>query len=713
VLLASLASAAILNGSGEFSLVQDTRGAPMDWGGVYAQGVRLTGPWRVRLGVPSGTYELGPTLERLAVQPWSLVSSHRVPGISVTQTVAPFNDPPGVLRRLELASLVDEPCPVHIETELVPYLAPVLMEGIKPYEYRVTTAASAVHVSSHGAAFALAHDPLPTSLQLSGAPWLGGQFEGELANLTAHYGVVLPPRGSAQIAWVLWGGLKRTVEAAPHAGGTALDQRADRIERGGESWIAWRSGTPRLRFPDAPWLEEAYRSARDAMRALYTAPSPDLTAVLAGYPWYSTIWGRDMGWMLPALLWLGDAEWAERSIRSIVRFQARSRLPILGGSLGELPMQVSPGPLFLYGTSDTTLYYPPLVLQLVAHGRPPSLVRELYPALGRIATWGTAKVHPVTGLLQNGTELEEMRQAAEKIGKVHYGFEAYDTTIWDSADRRDHAIDVQVLWVRALRALAEAGRAVGRSAAARPWDAAAQATARAIGERYVWAEEDYLYDSLHHDGSPVKHVRPNALQAVSAGLLDAELAHSVVLRAARPDLATDWGLRTLSSTDATYRPHAYHDGQVWSIATAWAADAALSVGEPDLGLRFLRCLADRYESEGGYGHECYRGDRPEPYDSCFLLGLSIAPFLTTLFQRLWGLSIDVPTARVTVTPQFPASWKSASLHRLRVGAGHLDLDWRPGEVTAQWSGDAPLVLGSGAQTADLSAGRAATLELTK
>ncbi|MCI4344229.1 MAG: hypothetical protein L3J87_01195 [Thermoplasmata archaeon] len=713
VLLTSLASAAILNGCGEFALLQDTRGAPMDWGGVYAQGVRLTGGWRVRLTLPGGTYELGPTLQRLALQPWSLESSHALPGVTVTQTVAPFDDPPGVLRRLELSSVADEECPVHIETDLVPYLAPVLIEGIKPYDYRVSTASSAIHVSSHGAAFALAHDPLPTALQLSGAPWLGGEFFGEVADLTAHYGVVLPPRGSAQIAWVLWGGLKRTVEAAPHAGSRALDERADRIERGAESWVRWRSGTPRLRFPDAPWLEEAYRSARDAMRSLYTAPSPELTAVLAGYPWYSTVWGRDLGWMLPALLWLGDAEWAERSIRSVVRFQARSRLPILGGTLGELPMQVSPGPIFLYGTSDTTLYYPPLILQLIAHGRPASVLQDLFPALERIGAWGAAKVHPGTGLLSNGNELESMRQAAAAIGKVHYGFEAYDTTIWDSADRRDHAIDIQVLWVLALRALGEAARSVGRPSEAKRWDAAAQATARTVGQRYRWPEEGYLYDSLQHDGSPVRHVRPNALQAVSAGLLDPELAHSVVLRAARSDLSTDWGVRTLASTDDGYRPHAYHDGQVWSIATAWAADAALAVGERELGLRFLRTLADRFQAEGGYGHECYRGDRAEPYDSCFLLGLSIAPFLTILFQRLWGLTLHAPNSRVELAPRFPSSWSSASLHRLRVGGGRLDLDWRAGEVTAQWSGSGPLALVSGAHSADLVPGRPATLEVVR
>ncbi|MCI4349979.1 MAG: hypothetical protein L3K15_00460 [Thermoplasmata archaeon] len=712
VLLTSLASAAITSGSSEFALRQDTRGAPLEWGGVYAQGVRLTGPWRVRITVPGGSVELGAsTLQRLAVYPWAAVSSHAGPSVGIVQTIAPFDDPPGVLRRLILTSTSDEPCAVHVESELIPYLAPVLIEGIKPYEYRVSTNAAAVHVHSHGAAFALAHDPLPTALELSGAPWLGGTFTGEVATLTAHYGLVLPARGTGQIAWVVWGGLKRTVDAAPHAGSLALAERAERIERGAQAWTAWRQGTPHLRFPDAPWLEEAYRSARDALRGLYTAPSPDLTGVVAGYPWYATIWCRDLGWMLPALIWLGDHEWAERSLRSVFRFQARSRLPILSAAAGELPMQISPGPIFLYGTSDTTLYYPPLVAQLVAHGGRPELSTELYPVLERIAAWGEAKVDAGTGLLSNGNELDSMRGAAQLVGKVHYGFDAHDTTIWDSADRRDHAVDVQVLWIRALEALARTAATVGKTAAADDWQVAATRTTRTFVERYPWAAEGYLYDSLHHDGSPVRHVRPNALRAVSAGLLGPDLAQSVVLRASRPDLTTDWGVRTLSASDPTYRPTAYHEGQVWSVATAWAADAAFAAGQVDLGMRFLRSLADRFRVEGGYGHECYRGDRAEPYDSCFLLGLSIAPFLTTIFERLWGLTIDLLGRRITAAPRFPATWNSAKLNGLRIGGGHLDLDWRPGQLAAIWSGTDPIDLVTSSGITRLTSGPATTVQL--
>jgi len=209
--------------------------------------------------------------------------------------------------------------------------------------------------------------------------------------------------------------------------------------------------------------------------------------------------------------------------------------------------------------------------------------------------------------------------------------------------------------------------------------------ARSVRELYPWREEGYLYDSLR-SGRPVARLRPNALRAVTSGILDPGLSRALVLRAAREDLTTAWGVRTLSAKDPGYDPRSYHDGEVWTIATAWAAEAALAVGETELGLSYLRTIGERIEAEGGWANECYRGDRPEAFDSCFLLGFSIAPFVTTLFERLWGLSLDARAPQLGVDPSFPPTWDSASIEHLRIGAGSATLDWTPARIRVSWSG---------------------------
>lgn len=185
----------------------------------------------------------------------------------------------------------------------------------------------------------------------------------------------------------------------------------------------------------------------------------------------------------------------------------------------------------------------------------------------------------------------------------------------------------------------------------------------------------------------------------------------MVRRAARSDLTTGWGIRTLASSDAQYDPATYHDGQVWSIATAWGADAALTVGDPDLGVRYLEILSDRYIAERGFANECYRGDRPEPFNSCFLLGFSVAPFLTTLFERLWGLEVDAQAPSLKIDPRFPAHWKTASMDRLAIGGGMVKIEWTPRNAAVTWSGSKPLVVISSVARIQVAPGSTAPLLL--
>ncbi|MCI4360563.1 MAG: hypothetical protein L3J91_02580 [Thermoplasmata archaeon] len=501
-----------------------------------------------------------------------------------------------------------------------------------------------------------------------------------------------------RLTWLAWGGVGASVDRATAVEETAIGHPEEWSDRSESVWADWRGRAPTMEFPDAPELTQAYALARDALRALYTQPDEGITGLVAGFPWYPALWCRDLAWMLPAVLWLGDRPWVEASIRTAFRFQATERIPLLGAEVGEIPMQISPGPAFLYGTSDTTLYYPDLVRRWLDHGGPIDGGRSVWPHLLAIAGWAAAKTDPRSGLFTNGGEVEEIRAATAQIGSIHYGFDAVDTTIWDSTDRRDHAIDVQVLYVSALRALAELGTRLGESSDLPGAGAAANRVAGAIASSYAWRDEGYLYDSLRKAGTPEQKVRPNALRAVSAGLLDPDTGLAIVRRAARDDLTTPWGLRTLSARAPTYSPTAYHDGQVWTIATAWAAESALAVGEPELALRYLQIIAGHIVAENGLANECYRGDRDEPFDSCFLLGFSVAPFLTVLFERLWGLVLRADRRELAVRPTFPKGWAVARLRHLSVADGFVDLDWSPEGLEVRWTGPGRLTTTYAAST---------------
>ncbi len=705
-LLTSLASAAIHDGRGDLTLVRETRGAPVEWGGVYAQLVRLTGPWEIRLAIGEHLLGLPEGIERSEATPERFRSHHRVGPLLVDQEVAALAEPPGVVRSLRFANPGAAAVPLTVISAFEPFLFPVLVEGIRPTRFRVSTAEDGVTIRQRGFALQAHATVLPSHLYLDIGSWRGGHYDGRVRRFASTHDLEVPAGGTGEVRLLLRGGLGRDLDRFGAEAALALDDPEPRVASTASDREAWVRNAPTLRFPDAPWLDVAYAQARDALRRLYTAPGDGLTGLVAGFPWYSAIWCRDVAWMLPAVLWLGDVGWAERSIDSVLRYQARRDLAILGGEAGELPMQVAPGPVLLYGTSDTTLYYPALVDRWLRHGGDPNAARAWSDPLTRAIAWGARRTAPETGLIRNGGEVEEMSAAAGAVARVRYGIDAPDTTIWDSADRRDHAVDLQVLWWQALRA-AEALGLPASVGGAGP-GAAADRLAGTLARRYAWPEQEFLVDSLR-SGAPVHRVRPNALRAVSAGLVSGDAALAAVRRAAQPDLTTPWGVRTLSASDPEYDPGAYHMGQVWSIATAWAADAAFAVGAVDLGVGYLRTLADRYASEGGFANECYRGDQPTPYDSCFLLGFSVGPFLTVLFERLWGLAVDARRPALRVEPGFPNGWRTAHLESLAVGAGRADLTYQDGVVSVRWHGAAPLAVTRGGRSTEVPPGGSAAI----
>lgn len=712
VLVTGLASAALMDGSAEFSQLRETRGAAIEWGGVYGQGVRLTGPWRLQVRTARATYPLAGTLERLRVFRWGVESQHRTPEFRILQQVVPLPARPGIGRRLSFETVDGAEPDLTVAVAFEPFLAPVIVEGIKPYSYLVEAEPHhPLRVFSHGFGMVVESDRGADALRVNGEPWSGGSQSGEVRSIETEYSLSLRADGARALSLATWGGLESTVKDALSRRVAAVTDRTGWVAAAQEAWTQWLGQTPRLRFPSAPKLETAYREARGALRMLYTQPDTEITGLVAGYPWYSALWCRDLAWMLPAVLWMGDVDWVERSLRSVFRFQARSNIPILGAEAGELPMQISPGPIFLYGTSDTTLHYPSLVRRLVDSTGSTDFAAEQFPVLQRIDEWANHKRDPDSGLLTNGGEVAALRAATSGLGKIHVGFDALDTTIWDSTDRRDHAVDVQVLLIAALTDLAELGEKLGHSPIARNSRVAAEELTNTVIRSYAWPEESYWFDSLHRDLTPVRKVRPNALRAVAAGLLPPEAGRAAVQRAAREDLSTVWGVRTLSSLDPTFDPIAYHDGQVWTIATAWAAEAALRVGEADRGAAYLDIIAERIARESGLANECYRGDRDAPYNSCYLLGFSVAPFLSVLFDALWGLRPRMLERTVELAPCFPSSWKEASIEGLKLAEGTLDLGWRSGRITALWKGRDPISIRARTTLVKLAPGRGVEFDL--
>jgi glycogen debranching enzyme len=140
-------------------------------------------------------------------------------------------------------------------------------------------------------------------------------------------------------------------------------------------------------------------------------------------------------------------------------------------------------------------------------------------------------------------------------------------------------------------------------------------------------------------------------------------------------LATDWGLRDVSSDEKIYDGMSYHQGSVWPLFTGWAALAEYRAGQPLAGYQLLKENANlTWAQDLGADTELLSGDFFVPFGRSTSHQLwSSAMVITPTLRGLFGISIDAQTKTITVNPHLPANWDHADVENLPLPGGDSDM----------------------------------------
>jgi glycogen debranching enzyme len=143
-------------------------------------------------------------------------------------------------------------------------------------------------------------------------------------------------------------------------------------------------------------------------------------------------------------------------------------------------------------------------------------------------------------------------------------------------------------------------------------------------------------------------------------------------------LATDWGLRDVSSDEKIYDGMSYHQGSVWPLFTGWAALAEYRANQPLAGYQMLMENANlTWAQDLGADTELLSGDFFVPFGSSTSHQLwSSAMVITPTLRGLFGISIDAQTKTITVNPHLPASWDHAEVLNLQISGAQSTLYFR-------------------------------------
>jgi 4-alpha-glucanotransferase len=242
-----------------------------------------------------------------------------------------------------------------------------------------------------------------------------------------------------------------------------------------------------------------------------------------------------------------------------------------------------------------------------ALGRAFPVLAEIVSAYARGTRYGIG-VDPADGLVHAGAEGAQLTWMDAKVGE------------WVVTPRRGKPVEVNALWVNALRAMTEFATALEADPAPyRRWATAAEAGL----QRFVRGDGHGLLDVLDGPEGSEDALRPNQILAVSlphSALGPAQQA--AVVSACRRELVTSYGLRSLAPGHPDYRGHyggdvaerdgAYHQGPVWAWLLGPYALAEYRVtGDADAARARLRPLGDHLADAGlGQVSEIFDGDPP-------------------------------------------------------------------------------------------------------
>jgi predicted glycogen debranching enzyme len=415
--------------------------------------------------------------------------------------------------------------------------------------------------------------------------------------------------GQGEAVWVLAAGQSGAAALAHDKDAGASVHRIRRAER-----------KRRDRFPSA------LHRAADAYLVRRGAGS----TIVAGYPWF-TDWGRDTFIALRGLCFAaGRLKEARNILLEWAGTVAEGMLPNRFSDHGEVPE---------YNAVDASLWF-----VIVVDEVKDALKRaggKLLPRDGKILDEAVdAILNGYAAGTRFGVRANEDGLLAAGLPGVQLTWMDAKVGDWVVTPRIGKPVEIQALWLNALRT---------RSKASRAWADLFERGCVSFVQRFWNAQRGCLFDVVDCDHEPGKtdaSLRPNQIFAVGGlphALLNGEQARQVVEMVER-HLLTPLGLRSLAPGEPGYAPRyaggvherdgSYHQGTVWPWLIGPFVEAWLRVhGKTPETIRrarerFLEPLRQHLASAGiGHVSEVADGDSPHHPGGCPFQAWSLAELL--------------------------------------------------------------------------------------
>ncbi len=371
---------------------------------------------------------------------------------------------------------------------------------------------------------------------------------------------------------------------------------------------------PEINTPDAEINDTYAWSASNIFGLMHESTFG--TGLFAGYPWFLEFWGRDTFWSLLGIIDLGGFEKAKEIIRTMANFQK----------------EMMPCVLNLDGTAKY-------------HGRDVDALFLI--ALDRYIL----ESGDTTAEKEFGKNIKSsMDSLSLKNGFVQH---EPNETWMDSISRQSTAIEIQSLWIEALK---------------KREPKTASIMLEALNESFCNQKTGFLNDTA--GSSESGRITPNAFVPLMFGQVQ-KMHPTRVLEAAKAGLLGNYGIATLSKDDKDYGPAKYHEGATWGLTSALGACAFLKNGKPNDALFCLKAMAaDSKKHMLGGMSECLNSETGELL-GCGMQLWSAALFIHAIDSYLFGICSE--SGKIAIAPQMPSGWKFMERKNKKLGSDIFDI----------------------------------------
>ena len=406
------------------------------------------------------------------------------------------------------------------------------------------------------------------------------------------------------------------------------------------------------------------------------------TFIMAGIPWFATLFGRDS--IITALSVLPFAPGiAAGTLRTLARFQGTEVNQARDEQPGKIVHEMRAGEMAVlheipfgryYGSVDSTPLFLWLFGRYVATTGDLKFAEELWPHVDRALRWIEQYGDP-----DGDGYVEYMRETPQ--GLANQGWK-------DSFDSISHAdgtlarapialCEVQGYVYAAYTSIAQVAARLNRNAdASRLADRASRLKANFT--RDFWLDDDRMVAlALDGDKKPCRVMSSNSAHCLATGLLDRDQEVALGERLMAGDMFSGWGVRTLSAKERRYNPMSYHNGSVWPHDNALAAVGLARIAGRAGSLSIMGGMFDSaVELHGGSLPELFCGFAreprlgPVPYPVACHPQAWAAASVMMMLQGILGLHVDGFGRRLVIeSPVLPEGMGSLSIDGIQVGSG--------------------------------------------